>query len=956
MRYTYTNVQDFIETLFRNQWEFPVNDFEFSSPDAMREVVDYCQAHYKERPDLSVVLYEYLSDTSVPYCDAVAALKYLVEGANDGGVYAQYWYGYLLAFADGQRVQRDVQKAIYYLERAADKQMPLANYYLGRIYFRREFGRLNYTLSAKYFKIALDNGVAQAKFNYAYSISERSCYYFNEAEAITLYEELEEEYKDGIAANNIGAIYSRRNDDESKKKAFEYFTLGVERGENLAVSNLIYCYKEGAGCPKDFSKIYKLAKRCVDGGNEVHLNTLGECYEYGYGVEQSFDKALEYYDKHLSKYPQDVQCLYNLGHCYMSLCDGQRAAVSNSAQPVTAAQAREESLKYYRKAIDEGEKLLSDRQYIGIYGENAYISSPYDFYIDTTVKTFKYNKVGEFGRYPSQATRFDTPCNAKADNAQLKYWDARATFFVGVYNDVVLCRKQAAVNWYSKAANVNYTNALYNLARCCELGDGVSKDVKKAVYYYEKAHYNHHAMASYRLGVLYSSSDEIERDNERAYVCMSAASRGGQFPLNFNGWGFYTEQITPAIVDAIVYVAQRSETHLHADGTPAKLAIHFQPADEYRRAYATNTVAGANAFLSYCFRTAYLSENDQKLRDEAFAKYGAKCYNAETLKYCLDNNLPQFEAIYDNIVCFGDLDAVKKTLKVLRDAKRTDLLLKAYERGMILGDAECARLYLQHNVESGVLVEASLAALRRMSDNGSLPATVFLSERNADDVELLKRCVDMGHKPSLRRLADKYFADGDFANAYKYYQGDDGQADAFKPSVCCRILGYSPYFYDKTDVEIGQAFDKIRDCIDNGTKGFTDVNALRPAAYFPYAQSLLDYGIANNNQAALYYAMLFGHLDEAAVYLGVTKYASSRQQAERCFRLSNTAYAQYNLAYSEYEANGGLFKKKAREAAIAKIRALAEQGFAPACRFMKNKTGEEFTEAGPADNKLVLGD
>lgn len=44
-----------------------------------------------------------------------------------------------------------------------------------------------------------------------------------------------------------------------------------------------------------------------------------------------------------------------------------------------------------------------------------------------------------------------------------------------------------AISCYQKASNQGYAEAQYNLGVCYYKGEGVVKDIKKAVYWYEKA-------------------------------------------------------------------------------------------------------------------------------------------------------------------------------------------------------------------------------------------------------------------------------------------------------------------------------------------------------------------------------------------------------------------------------------------------------------------------------------
>ena len=55
-------------------------------------------------------------------------------------------------------------------------------------------------------------------------------------------------------------------------------------------------------------------QEAAEQGDPVAQNKLGNCYTYGWGVEQDYEKAAEYYQ--LSADQGDPDGTYNLGFCY----------------------------------------------------------------------------------------------------------------------------------------------------------------------------------------------------------------------------------------------------------------------------------------------------------------------------------------------------------------------------------------------------------------------------------------------------------------------------------------------------------------------------------------------------------------------------------------------------------------------------------------------------------------
>ena len=92
----------------------------------------------------------------------------------------------------------------------------------------------------------------------------------------------------------------------------------------------------------------------------------------------------------------------------------------------------------------------------------------------------------------------------------------------GVEKDV-----EKAVYWWQKAADAGDSDAQYRLAFCYLKGDGVEKDVEKAVYWWQKAADAGDSDAQYRLAFCYLKGDGVEKDVEKAvYWCQKAADAG----------------------------------------------------------------------------------------------------------------------------------------------------------------------------------------------------------------------------------------------------------------------------------------------------------------------------------------------------------------------------------------------------------------------------------------------
>ena len=111
---------------------------------------------------------------------------------------------------------------------------------------------------------------------------------------------------------------------------------------------------------KDYENAVKLFKTLAEQGNADAQFNLGECYYFGYGVEQSYEEAVKWYRKAANQGHARAQC--NLGICYYN---GRGVE-----------QSYEEAVKWFRKAANQGHARaqfnLGECYYFGYGVEQSY--------------------------------------------------------------------------------------------------------------------------------------------------------------------------------------------------------------------------------------------------------------------------------------------------------------------------------------------------------------------------------------------------------------------------------------------------------------------------------------------------------------------------------------------------------------------------------------------------------
>ena len=84
-----------------------------------------------------------------------------------------------------------------------------------------------------------------------------------------------------------------------------------------------------------------------------------------------------------------------------------------------------------------------------------------------------------------------------------------------------------AVKWYQKAADQGDAPAQFNLGLMYRNGEGVEQDFKEAVEWYRKAALQGHANAQFNLGVMYRKGQGVEQDFMEATKWFRKAAEQG---------------------------------------------------------------------------------------------------------------------------------------------------------------------------------------------------------------------------------------------------------------------------------------------------------------------------------------------------------------------------------------------------------------------------------------------
>jgi len=279
----------------------------------------------------------------------------------------------------------------------------------------------------------------------------------------------------------------------------------------------------------DYKKAFTWYKKSAEQDNVKAQYSLGYCYYNGKGIEEDKQEAVYWYKKSAEQGNTEAQnalgdknAQYELALLYEA---GNRVKKDNN-----------QAFYWCQKAAEQG---LASAQYMlasfyekGI-GTTINIDEAIYWYERAVNQGFQKANI-EFRRL--QKSQNDTHSIVRNDFDKLrrnaKHGDAAAQ-----YELAVCCEKGngtakndfQAFLWYQESAGQGYALSQCALANCYMNGIGTEKDLKQAIYWYEQAEEHGYAEAAFRLGHCYANGLGVTKNDEQAiYWYEKAANQGYQ--------------------------------------------------------------------------------------------------------------------------------------------------------------------------------------------------------------------------------------------------------------------------------------------------------------------------------------------------------------------------------------------------------------------------------------------
>lgn len=293
----------------------------------------------------------------------------------------------------------------------------------------------------------------------------------------------------------------------------------------------------------DYSQAVSCFREAAELGHVKAMYHLGQCYYYGWGVDQSYDFAIQYFREASEK-----------GHAMAQF----RYAICLDAGYGSQGRKVEEAIKWYERSACQG-VTGSKNNVACIYLFN----DPTGYLIGTSDK----KELGYPGFY-SKGVQYLKDCEKEGISEALMnlgriYEDGiivRQDFSkaVAYYNKAIangvyeayanlgncyyngLGVKQdvkKAFELYQLAAQKGVANGMYSIALSYQFGLGVKQNINQAVLWYQKAAEQKLAIAETNLGSLYMKGTGVKKDLEKAYELFIRSAKHGD-PNGYTNIGY----------------------------------------------------------------------------------------------------------------------------------------------------------------------------------------------------------------------------------------------------------------------------------------------------------------------------------------------------------------------------------------------------------------------------------
>lgn len=373
-----------------------------------------------------------------------------------------------LMYKEGIGVDQDLEKAITYLESAADNGNIDALLKAALAHDSGGWADLDYEKACSYYAKLAEVGHAGATTCLAYNYEHGLGVPKDFGKAAELYEKAIQ-LGDPRAMTNLALLYQNEEAiGKDEKRAVELLAEAAKQGYPQAEVLLGFAYYEGKGVSTDLGEALKLWETAAEQGDSTAQNLLGTAY-----ADKSFESFID----------------YNRAVAYFRPLaeQGDVEAACHLADSLEKIYAWDEAKEWYRKAAEAGNVEAQFQ-----LGMSAYLHEDY-----------------------VEAARWTQPA---AEQGHLGAMNVMADMLFYGYGPVQQDQAKSC-EYYIKTAELGNTHGLYRAGRCFYLGVGTGKDKSRAFKYFLQARERGSNEMWFELGNCFFVGDGVEQNIPEAIKC-----------------------------------------------------------------------------------------------------------------------------------------------------------------------------------------------------------------------------------------------------------------------------------------------------------------------------------------------------------------------------------------------------------------------------------------------------
>ena len=513
--------------------QFLFSETFFEKNQKLKEICENCTSNNEnKRPQTSILLDSFYSIyhdviSEVSEVDTISSIKdihtedyftYWAFLSDDQNAFYLFNLGKM--YETGQKVKRDITKAIKYYTLSANKNYREAQFKLGTFYYVGDCIKQDIKETIKYFTLASEQDHLDAQYN-------------------------------------LGLIYfNGKYIEPNIKKAIEYFTLAAQKDHSYANYKLGLIYYKEKYLNQDINKaIYHFYLAANNHKLPKAQYYLGEIYYQNKYVERDIIKSIDYLLD--AAYKNNVKAQLLLGQIFFENKYIERDMNRSTEFLTMAAQQDNETAQF----------ILGSMFYAGQYVSQSIILA-----ITYFKQASEHNNV--FALFNLGTIYIDNKYIKRNVNESIKYYKQAADLNYSEAQNELGCIyyegkyiKQdinKAIEYYNLAANQNHAIAQFNLGIIYLNGKHVHRDMAKSINYFTLSAKQNYLLAQYYLGHIYYDNEYIKCDINKAIEYFNLAAKQNDIKSHyFLGLIYYDNKYIQRDMDKCIYHLNQAAINGH---------------------------------------------------------------------------------------------------------------------------------------------------------------------------------------------------------------------------------------------------------------------------------------------------------------------------------------------------------------------------------------------------------